>query len=536
MQTEGAEKLLKLMYKTLKMRIFACKLRILGEKMTSRTYDYLVGWLSQALERVYAERFRSQFKAYQVRGLGATDKKIWMSRVLMLRAVVRGAICESDERMMLIDARTGLMCAYNGLYFELAEEPEFFLMELLKRTFRAMGIGAWYNDEYPAREIARNCYNSMRVDDRFIFVPNKRYIAFQNGVFDLEDGKLKKGRVEYRPYMIMDFDYMQKDMLYAGCSEKYGMINNPCRLWDKKITEIIPNKERREVFQQWCGSLLIDRDRYKQEYVAYLIGPGSNGKSVLANTIAGLFGEQYFSRFTLRQLFKDDFRNNRANLRGKIANLIDDMDERCIGGDDFKSIASGALLEARELYCKRTFKVAAPPILCCTNAMPESYDDSYGQHRRQLPIYTTTKVFIGDDRDPELTHKLTCKAARCYIFSWIYEGYKRLIANGGEIRLSDTVKADCDALLANSNNMRRWWKHSGYMALTTFQGLDKWKSQKEIMADYKTFADMEGTHKRTLADVCSMLESKGCLRHHTSAGWGYCMAKMDYLADGVETE
>lgn len=502
--------------------------------MTSRVYEYLVERLRESMERLYAKESSGKSNI-KLRGLGQYDKRCYPARTLLLRGLVRSIILDSEEKMFLV-TETGKICAYNGIYFEIAEESEAFLTELLKRVFLSLEVGSWYNDEYPSRDIARSCLSSLRLDDKYRYVENKRYVAFENGVFDLSDGKLKKGRIEQHPFMVFDFDYCAKDVHYGRCSEQYGMVGNPCRLWDKKIAEIIPNRERREMFQQWCGSLLVDHERYKQEYVLYLIGPGSNGKSVLANVIAGLFGGEYFSRFTLRQLFKDDFRNNRANLRGKIANLIDDLDEKSIGGNDFKSIASGALLETRELYTKKTFKIAAPPILCCTNAIPESYDDSYGQHRRQLPLYTTTKVFIGDERDPELTYKLTCTEARCYIFSWVYEGYKRVMANKGEIAIPPTVKEDCEIMLANSNNMRRWWRHRGFIAYSKFQGAERWMSMKDLMKDYKEYVEMEGTSPRFLADLCSMIESKGACKHRMSAGWGYCVSKSVYGAKSADEE
>lgn len=505
--------------------------------MTSRVYEYLVEKLRDSMERLYTKEYAEKSNV-KLRGLGAHDKRCYPTRTLLLRNLVRNIVLESDEKMFLV-TDSGKICAYNGIYFEVAEESETFLAELLKRVFLSLEVGSWYNDEYPARDIARSCLSSLRLDDKYRYVESKRYVAFENGVFDLSDGKLKKGRIEQHPFMVFDFDYCSKDEHYARCSEKYGMKDNPCRLWDRKIAEIIPNKERRSMFQQWCGSLLVDHERFKQEYVLYLIGPGSNGKSVVANVIAGLFGGEYFSRFTLRQLFKDDFRNNRANLRGKIANLIDDLDEKSIGGNDFKSIASGALLETRELYTKKTFKIAAPPILCCTNAIPESYDDSYGQHRRQLPLYTTTKVFIGEERDPELTYKLTCTEARCYIFSWVYEGYRRVMANKGEIEIPATVKEDCEIMLANSNNMRRWWRHRGYIAYSTFQGVERWMSMQDLMKDYREYVEMEGTSARKLADLCLMIESKGAHKHRMSTGWGYCVSRSVYgakTADAEETE
>lgn len=492
--------------------------------MTStKLYDYLEAWLSGAVEAAYRAQY-GRTKEASIRGYGRYDKKYYPGREKTLRTIVRQCICYGRERMILSDEDGGSLYAYNGLYYEPISRGEVFLMELIKRVFRRLGVGDWYNDEVPSRQIARSCMSTITSSSEYLYLPNKRYIAFLNGIFDLKDGKLKEARIEYRPYIMLDFAYRGKEDIYRECAQRYGLGGNPCRLWDEKIQQILPNADVRSAFQQWCGSLLIDREEYKQESVVYLIGPGANGKSVLANVIVNLFGERYFSRFTLRQLFKDDYRNNRANLRGKIANFIDDLDERRIGGEDFKSVASGALLEARPLYEKKTIKVSAPPILCCTNSMPESSDDSYGHHRRQLPLYTTAHRFVGAERDPRLTYKLSTEEARCYIFSWVYEGYRRVINNNGEIKLGETViQAQAD-LEGRSNSMRRWWGDNGYEAIKEYDR-DSWRTIAELYQEYEAYCEAEGSIKFQRSEFSAMLAAKGCAKQKLAVGYGYCLTK-----------
>ena len=79
---------------------------------------------------------------------------------------------------------------------------------------------------------------------------------------------------------------------------------------------------------------------------------------------------------------------------GAIANFTDDMKQTNISSSGFKSFASGEKFQARHPYGHKIFKVKAPPLLCCANSLPTTTDDSWGYHRRILPIYSSTEYDI----------------------------------------------------------------------------------------------------------------------------------------------
>lgn len=483
--------------------------------MTSaRTFEYLTAWLSEAMEARYAVE-HSKSKTPKLRGLGRYDKRYWVSRELVLCELAERLICHSDKKLFLASRDGQTLYAYNGQFYEAIEgKADKFMKELIKRTLRSLDIGVWYLSKC-AENIAKECVECVMSSDEFLYCPNRRYIAFANGIFDLKDGHLKGFDIQYRPYIALDIEYKNAEQCYKDGAEKFGIGDNPCRLWDAKLADkkegIIPNDDAREAFQQFCGSLLLNRDEVKVEYVCYLIGPGSNGKSVLASAVSGVFGEDYFSRFTPKQLFKDsDARVNIAALVGKIANLVGDLDDRDMSGGDFKRFVSGERFQGRRNY-KEPILVQAPPLLCCTNSMPESSDDSWGHHRRQLPIYTTRRQWTEEDKDPYLTQKLTTPEARQYIFTWIYEGYKKIIRNGGNILLGEDVLKAQQELQDDSSSARRWWRDSGYEVVRRPEEKDtRWRTLKELYAEYVAYAEDCGypTVKKR-ADVSAMIRSKG---------------------------
>lgn len=474
---------------------------------------YLAGWLKESMTKEYESWKKSDNAAKSLNCYGIKDKKKYAGREGTLMSVVYSCVCEGKSKLFLASADGQNVYAYNGEYYEMIEgKPEKFLKEVIRRTFREFKISLLYQTD-TAYMIAKECMETVTSSDEYLYEPNRRYIAFTNGILDLDKKQLKDFDTRYKPFIALDIPYMtdkdsrqEFDKLYG-----YDRYKNPAQLWEWKIGEIIPNAEMRDAFQMFCGSLLANREEVKIEYVCYLIGSGSNGKSVLASAIAGVFGEQYFSRFTPKQLFKDsDARVNIAALQGKIANLVGDLEDADFAGGDFKRFASGEKFQGRKNY-KDPIQVAAPPLLCCTNSMPETSDDSWGHHRRQLPIYTTRHQFTEEDKDPYLTQKLTTPHARQYIFQWIYEGYRKIMRNGGNIILGKSVKEAQRILQEDSSPIRRWWRDRGYFVGQVKSAKGRaWMSLKDLYVDYCAYAAETGSEPKKNTDIANMIRSMGC--------------------------
>jgi phage/plasmid-associated DNA primase len=481
----------------------------------------------------------SKGKYPELRRFGMYDKVYQPWRELLLTELIENFICYDTERRILVGDDNQTIYAYNGAYFEKINlNPIRFLQELIRRAFRLLEVGSNY--QYNASEkIAKICCYTLTSSDEFAYRPNKRYIAFKNGVFDLKDGRVRDFSINYKPHIALNIDCKDSAVLVKDYASKYGLNdNNPARLWERKITEILPNKDMRDAFQMFCGILLADRNEVKFEYIAYLVGPGSNGKSVLASAITGVFGEEYISHFSLKQLFKDsDARVNIAALQGKLINLVGDLDAKDISGGDFKRAISGEKFQGRRNYGD-PISVDFPPILCCANEIPESSDDSWGHHRRQLGIYTTSYQWGEKDKDPYLAFKLTTDDARQYIFTWIYEGYRKLIRNGGNIILGEDVLAAQRALQDHSNSGRCWWSEYNYTRVETPREKDpRWRSLGSLYEEYRAYADECGyTVIKRRREIADMLKSKGFdvklgnIRR-MSAGYEYCVGRL-----GIDTD
>lgn len=397
-------------------------------------------------------------------------------------------VYRSRDRYILVNA-DGDLFAYNGQWWERIEQGNF-MRELVKRVLGEVGVSVTYRT-YSVDKIASECMSGLVASDDCLFVPDRRYIAFTNGVFDLRTGELKAFHPRYTTDIALDFPYMADREGYLHTNPEQEKF----RLWDKRIVEIFDNREFRDAFQMFCGSLLADRGSVKVEYICYLEGPGANGKSVAAQAVANVFGERYFGKYSPAQLLRGSQREYyMADLRGKLCNLCDDLDERTMSGGDFKRIVSGEAVQAREPYARKPVKVVAPLFICCTNSMPQTKDDTWGHHRRQLRLLTTRRRF-GEDRekDPQLTAKLMETPCRQRIFNWIYQGYRKVMAKGGEIELSPEVRRAMENLMEESTPMRRWAKERGYSKKKEErQGEGKWVRLTGLFADYKRWCSENG--------------------------------------------
>lgn len=420
-------------------------------------------------------------------------------------------------------SKSGVLHVFNGKYYEKVTKKTF-LQELIKNALRKMDVGIVYQ-KLSNKFIASECLSGMENDPKSTFSPNRRYIVFNNGVLDLKEKKLKEFSIKFQTDIVLDFDYNPDASM---------------QLWDEKVVEIIPNNEMRLAFQMFCGALLINRDEIKIEYMCFLLGPGSNGKSVIAKAISGVFGSELFTKFSPKQLFKNgDAMYNLAELDGKLANFTDDLKNEDFSGGDFKSFVSGEEFQARHPYGTCVFKVKAPMMLCCANEMPPTTDDSWGHHRRILPIYSTKRQFGDKDKDPMLSYKLGTTEARQAIFNWIYQGYLEVLKNDGNIKLGQEVIDAQLELRDDSNSARRWLRDFGYIRVTpedTASTKDsRWKSLTKWREEYEKYCTENGYKSVGSKSLGKLFREKEFAEEHRNTGAWFCIGEAEHydeLYDG----
>ena len=232
-------------------------------------------------------------------------------------------------------------------------------------------------------------------------------VNFRNGVFFLDNGNFKAGVSDkYYFSYILDYDYNPK----TTCPQFLKFINETsCN-----------DKDWIAVIQEVLGYCLSNET--KAEKAFFLYGNGSNGKSVLANLISKLVGEELTCSIPLEALNKDF---GIQDMIGKHLNICAE-NEQFPSSQKFKTVISSDKMNIPVKYKPDWVGRLMIKNIFLMNSLPPTPDITYGFFRKILIIpfnNTVTPDKINVNLNKELVTELTG------IFNWAYEGYKRLVSN-----------------------------------------------------------------------------------------------------------
>lgn len=420
---------------------------------------------------------------------------------------------------VILIAENGEPYAYNGKFFEVVTNET--LQYTIKRCMADADVGKVYQFN-SHKKISEECLLALTQEPSCAFDPDRRYVVFTNVVLDIETGELLDHDSKYKTDMVFDFEYDP---------------TTTSALWERFLEETVQDEGMRRAFQMFCGAFLANRKKYKIEHICLLVGTGLNGKSVMAEAVVGLFNKHLKSVYSPEQLFKSSQKEYYlADIDGKVVNYCDDVSNKDFSGGDFKAFTSGAEFAGRHAYSRRPMKVTRVPLMICNvNEIPPTTDDTDGYYRRLLPI-VCPNVITEDKIDTSLSSKLATDQAKQAIFNWIMAGYKMLVANGGKISVSDSIKSVKETIKNESNSVRRWITERGLIAVTPEGKMDsRWRSLNEWMSQYqeycKGYSEMPSTSKK----VSKTFEAMKFAKERRTDGVWFCIGKEgdEYVAERV---
>ena len=189
-----------------------------------------------------------------------------------------------------------------------------------------------------------------------------------NGLFNIEKQKLS-------PHLPIHKSIIQWKVNYDENAECPKIL----QFLDEVILE---NKERYTVLEM-MAELLWQKSTLTKSY--FLLGKGSNGKSVLRDIVLAIIGEKNSCELVFSD-FDDKFKP--AELYGKIANFPDEIDDtRIVKSATWKTTTSKkSILAQRKHGQPFSFIPYAINIMPC-NRPPSIDDKSDGTYRRIVPIH-----------------------------------------------------------------------------------------------------------------------------------------------------
>ena len=253
--------------------------------------------------------------------------------------------------------------------------------------------------------------------------PRHDLLGFQNGVLDILNDKW----YEFSP-----------ELHVTKCHEYKYDPKARCPKWQAFLKEMLPSKNSRTILQMFMGLGLMERGTVydtltcagtaKVELCLILIGSGSNGKSVIYQTMMGIYGGDKISSMDYDELtaYGDEGMRARRQLRGAIFNWSSDSNPNTFGSKRtgvFKRIVSGEPVSDREIGGNVQENCQLPYLIFNLNDLPYPDDESLGFIRR-LQFVTFEVIIPRSKQNKYLAFELTKEYPG--IFNWMKRGMLEL--------------------------------------------------------------------------------------------------------------
>lgn len=369
-------------------------------------------------------------------GVGAGDKKVHKDVEANLCYSFRIAVQQSCFRK-----GNGCLMAFNGRRYELVDKEQ--LTSLVAQAMIERGIGKVYVVGSP-----------KSITGHILAVPPPEYrarkniVSFTNKTLDINTMKTYDHDQIYETNIALPYDYDPKAK---------------CPLFHKFLFRVLPDESVRDVIQEYCGAMFINRKELVIEKMLFLLGQGKNGKSVFLSTLTAVLGEDNVTSMSLHQLTKaGNHEQNIAAVNGMVANICFDMANSNVSGGEFKSLISGEPTPARVLYGDPFTARELPLMVASLNTMISSSDRTFADERRKM-IAPFEETITTEETDPYLPSKL--KGELSGIFNWLMEGRKRLIRNNGEFTYSAVMQGALERENIEGNSVLSFMRDKAYFII-----------------------------------------------------------------------
>jgi putative DNA primase/helicase len=239
------------------------------------------------------------------------------------------------------------------------------------------------------------------------FKAPKGLINLQNGMFEIETGKLLKH----------DPKYNSRYQLPYACQE-----DAECPLWKQFLLQVFADdKDKIRTLQMWCGYCLT-HETFLQMFMIFM-GSGGNGKSVVISVLTALVGQENICAISLHKMEKDFML---VTLKDKLVNLCGEINTGKQFDSDTIKLLTGedSITVDVKYHAPITFKPTAKHIFS-TNELPK-FKDKTEALRRRLILLPFNLSFKGKNQNKNLTNELLTELPG--ILNWALEGWKQLQA------------------------------------------------------------------------------------------------------------
>ncbi len=407
-----------------------------------------------------------------------------VERVLELAKSNNWGLCKNHDFIYL----------FNGAYWQLLDQDE--LKNFLGEAAKKMGVDRFDAYYFQFKEDLYKQFMTMAHLPKPKRSSKKVVINLKNGTFVIDENG----------FSLRDFD--RSDFLIYQLPFDYDPTAKASK-FQKHLDKVLPDKESQILLAEYLGYVFMPQETLKLEKALLLYGSGANGKSVLFDIMAALFGKDNITSFSLRSLTNENG-YYRAILANKLVNYTSE-----IGGTletaVFKQLVSGEPVEARLPYGVPFVMEQYGKLIFNCNDLPKDVEHTDAYFRRFIIIPFIVRI-PDDEQDKELAKKIIHDELSG-VFNWVLDGLKRLLAQRNFSK--------CEAALNQLETYRR--ESDNVQMFLDEESLEKSieapKFLKEIYAQYSQYTRVSGYKACSSHTFSQRLRSLGFIFERRSKGY-----------------
>jgi P4 family phage/plasmid primase-like protien len=317
------------------------------------------------------------------------------------------------------------LMVFNGKRYELMKPDD--VRKLVMGWMTKVGCGPAYLSR-SVTSVAR-----MVMDNPFLrnFEPRRNIIYMRNCVLVLSrDGEVVRdvARPELESNIYINLDYIEMA---------------ECPRWEKFLDTVICDCDAISVLQEFLGCMFVDKDELSIEKALFLFGSGSNGKSVVFETLKAMLGNNIVNT-GLDKINGHNGEYYLDTLIGKLLAYNSDAEAKDISSGTYKQLISKEPVTVRPIRQAPFESDDWPMFMANINKGIITTDSSDGFWRRNIVIgFNQT---FSDNPDVNLgqlkadrSFKKSMSKELSGIFNWILAGRRRIMSQKGVFTKSKSI-------------------------------------------------------------------------------------------------
>jgi len=313
-------------------------------------------------------------------------------------------------------------------------------------------------------------------------VPQDQLLGFYQ--FESEGAVLlnaNNGIIRVTPEGVSHLPHSERHLFTRQAKANY-QISATCPVFQKTLSELLPDMEDQKLLQLFCGNCLLPSSRFEIALCGY--GEGGSGKSTLAESLAAPLGTDLVSSLRLIQLC-DKNTYFLSKLRYAALNLGTELDAIEISDSSvLKTLISGEQVEVRPIYESPFTMVTPIKFLFLANALPRFRNGTDAEYRRFRFLHFGINI-QPERRDVSLKHRLAAEIDG--IFStFMVPGLQRLLTIS-EFPAGGKTSNRCREIFRGANDPVATFVHERCRIDRSFCVL-----KEDLTAAFRNFCDTRG--------------------------------------------